>query len=111
MGHVEHVIARSAATWQSLSLFGNHYISRIVVAIAADEGSVGECSERCAFVLSLLVGQEFGVVDSSVVSLLVKLSQAECSLHGVCKCIIHKQKVLDAPYTLICERAEACLEH
>ena len=82
-----------------------------MVAVAADERAVGECPERSALVLSLLVSQELRVVDTSVIPLLMELADCKCTLRSICKRIVHKQKVIDAPDTLICEGTEAGLEH
>ena len=62
---------------KSFSLFGNYNISRIVVTVASDERSVGECPERSALVLALLVGQEGWIIDTSIVTFLMELTQAE----------------------------------
>ena len=41
----------------------------------------------------------------------MKLEKAECALLRVCKGIVDQEKVIYAPYSLICQRAESCLEH
>ena len=48
-----------------------------MVTVASDKGSVGECPERSALVLALLVGQEGWVIDTSIVTFLMKLTDTE----------------------------------
>ena len=82
-----------------------------MVAVATDESTVREGSERSTLVLSRLVGKELRVEDTSVVALLVELTKAERALLRMSKGIVDQKKVIDAPYALICKRTEAGLEH
>ena len=82
-----------------------------MVAVAADEGSIGESPERRTLVLSFLVCQELRVVDTSIVALLVKLTKSESAFLRVCKGIIDQKEIVNAPYALVCERAETGLQH
>ena len=41
----------------------------------------------------------------------MELTESECAFLRVCKGIVDQKKVIYAPYSLICEGAESCLEH
>ena len=62
-----------------------------MVAVTADEGSVGECPERSSLVLSLLIGQELRVIYASVISFLMELAKSESALLRVCKGIVDQE--------------------
>ena len=82
-----------------------------MVSVTSDERTVGECSEWSTLVLTLLICQECWIIDTSIETFLIELSDSEWSLWGICKSIIHKKKVIYAPHSLICQRTEAGLEH
>ena len=82
-----------------------------MVAVTPYEGSVGECPERSALVLSFLVGKELRIIYASEIAFLMELAKAESAFLRVCKSIVDKNKVIYAPHTLICKRTETGLEH
>ena len=54
-----------------ISLFCYYDVSRVMVAVSSDECTVGESTERCTLVLSLLICEELRVVYSSIIAFLV----------------------------------------
>ena len=70
-----------------------------MVAVSTDERSVGEGPERRTLVLTLLIGKKCRIVDASIVSFLVELSDCKCSLRSISKSVIHEKKVIYAPYS------------
>ena len=97
-----------------LILLSNHYVGRIVVAVAAHEGSVGEGPERIAFVGTFLGGHKRTLEYDSVILLALILCDrldAESAFRCECEVVIDEFKVLDAPDSLIAEGAVTSLEH
>ena len=97
-------------------LFGNYNICRIVVGISVDERTIGEGTERIAFVLPLLCCHPRLMVDNAVKTRLVLfgfnyLFKFESSVRCVKQVPVHEFKVVYAPGSLIAERAVTGLEH
>ena len=55
-----------------------------MVTIASDEGSVRECSEWSSFILAALICQKLRIIDASIVTFLMKLTDTEGAFLRIC---------------------------
>ena len=85
-----------------------------MVAEASDEGAAGECPERSARILAVLLGHEVLVEYAAIVLLALVLDDRldlESAFRGVHKVGVHYDDVIDVAASLIKERAVSGLEH
>ena len=82
-----------------------------MVGIASDEGTAAEGTVGITLVGALLVGHERPFENVAVISVLAYGLEFERAFGSIEQIVVDKLQVINAPHTLICQGAEAVLEH